>query len=306
MLKIKNFLMVALAGTAIMQACNDKDGVGEVQTTESGLQYKYLRKGEEQAPDSGKVLTVHMMYSTGNDSVLFDSRSQNMPLGVPVNDPNMKGMLAEGFQMLHKGDSVEFIVPAKDFFFQTARMPVPAGIGEDSDLTFRVGVADVVGEEEFREIQMEQYRKQQEAGLKQQEEQLGTDVAAIEAYLKENNITAQKAESGLYYTVKEEGNGQEIDAGDEVTVHYRGTLLDGTPFDASYDRGEPFTFTVGQGMVIRGWDEALQLLRGGSKATLYIPSPLGYGTRSAGEVIKPNSNLMFDVEVVSVNKNKQQ
>lgn len=302
MLKLRNFFLAALLAAAILPACNDKDGVGETQTTESGLQYTYLRKGEEQAPDSGKVLTVHMVYSTANDSVLFDSRTQNMPLGVPVNDPNMKGMLAEGFQMLHKGDSVKFVVPAKDFYFETARMPVPAGIEEESDLTFQVGVKDVLTEEEFREMQMEQYRKQQEASLQQQGEQLKTDVSTIEAYLQENNIDAQKTESGLYYTVKEQGSGKEVDAGDEVTVHYRGTLLDGTQFDASYDRGEPFTFQVGQGMVIRGWDEALQLLREGSQATLYIPSPLGYGPRSAGEVIKPNSNLVFDVEVVSVNK----
>ena len=102
--------------------------------------------------------------------------------------------------------------------------------------------------------------------------------------------------------VQEQGKGPEVDAGDQVAVHYRGRLLDGTQFDASYDRGEPFTFQVGQGMVIRGWDEALQLLREGSKATLYIPSPLGYGSRSAGEVIKPNSNLVVDVEVVDVNE----
>lgn len=302
MLKLKNILIAGLAGAAMLQACGDKDDVGELQTTESGLQYKYLEKGVEQAPDSGQVLMVHMMYATEGDSVLFDSREQEMPLGVPVNDPNMKGLLAEGFQMLHEGDSIEFIVPAKDFYLETARMPVPAGIEEESDLIFRVGVADVVSPEEFREQQMQQYQKQQEAALKLQEEQMGKDVSLIEAYLQENNIDAQKTESGVYYVVEEEGNGPEIDAGDKVSVHYRGTLLDGTPFDSSYDRGEPFTFTVGQGQVIRGWDEALQQLREGSKATLYIPSPLGYGSRSAGDVIKPNSNLKFEVEVVDVEK----
>jgi FKBP-type peptidyl-prolyl cis-trans isomerase FkpA len=299
MLKIKNLFMVTLAGAALMQACNN-DKVGETQTTESGLQYTYLREGEGQQPDSGQVLTVHMMYTTEGDSVIFDSRKQNVPLGVPAKDPNMEGMLAEGFQMLKKGDSVEFVVPAQDFFTQTARMPVPGGINENENLVFHVGVVDVMSEDAFREQQMEQYRKQQEQALQEQQEQLGRDVKTIEDFLAENNIQAQKTDAGLYYKVDQKGTGPEIDAGDEVTVHYRGKLLDGTPFDASYDRNEPFTFTVGQGMVIRGWDEALQELREGSKATLYIPSPLAYGSRSAGPVIKPNSILIFDVEVLDV------
>lgn len=301
MQKIKNLMLVTIAGAAFMQAC-DNDKVGETQTTESGLQYTYLRQGEGQEPDSGQVMTVHMMYSIENDSVIFDSRRQNMPLGVPARDPNMKGMLAEGFEMLRKGDSVEFVVPAQNFFTQTAGMPVPGGIDENANLYFHVGVADVMSEDAFREVQMEQYRKQQEQALQEQQEQLDEDVRTIEDYLEENNIQAQKAESGVYYQVQERGNGPEVEAGNEVTVHYRGKLLDGTPFDASYDRNEPFTFTVGQGMVIRGWDEALQELRQGSKATLYIPSPLAYGARSAGQVIKPNSILVFDVEVLNVNK----
>lgn len=291
--------MVTLAGAAFMQACNN-DKVGETQTTESGLEYTYFRQGEGQQPDSGQVLTVHMMYATEDDSVIFDSRKQNVPLGVPAQDPNMEGMLAEGFQMLKKGDSVKFVVPAENFFTKTARMPVPGEINEESNLIFHVGVEDVLSEEAFREVQMEQYKKQQEEALAGQQEQLEADLLTIEEFLEQNNIDAQKAEAGLYYVEEQEGTGPEVKEGDEVTVHYRGKLLDGTPFDASYDRGEPFTFQVGEGMVIRGWDEALQELRQGSKATLYIPSPLAYGPRSAGPVIKPNSILIFDVEVLDV------
>lgn len=293
--------MVTLAGAAFMQACNN-DKVGETQTTESGLEYTYFRKGEGQKPDSGQVLTVHMMYTTEDDSLIFDSRKQNVPLGVPAQDPNMEGMLAEGFQMLKKGDSVKFEVPAEDFFTQTARMPVPGEINEGSNLIFHVGVEDVLSEDAFREVQMEQYKKQQEEALRKQEEQFDADLVTIEDYLEKNNIDAQKTDAGLYFAVEQKGNGPEVNEGDSVTVHYRGTLLDGTPFDASYDRGEPFTFEVGAGKVIRGWDEALQELRQGSKATLYIPSQLGYGPRSQGPVIKPNSILVFDVEVLDVKK----
>ena len=301
MLKVKNLVMFTLAGMAFVQACNS-DKIGEEQTTESGLKYKYITRGEEQKPDSGKIMVLNMVYLTENDSVIFDSRDQEMAVGMPVKSPEMKGMITEGLDLLHKGDSVELRVPAKNFFNETAHMPVPTAIKEDSDLIFRIGVKDVVTEEAFRELQMEQFKKQQEVALKEQELRLGKDIKTIEEFLEANNIEAQKTESGLYYVVNEKGKGPEVNAGDAVTVHYRGKLLDGTQFDASYDRGEPFTFNVGQGMVIPGWDEGLQQLKEGSKATFYIPSPLAYGARSAGAVIKPNSILVFDVEVVDVEK----
>lgn len=299
MFKIKRLVLPALAGLAFIQACNS-DNIGEEQTTESGLKYKYLARGVEQEPDSGNILVLSMVYSTEGDSVIFDSREQEMPVGVPVKDPNMQGMLSEALGLLHEGDSVEFVIPAKNFFNETARMPVPAAIGEDSNIVFRVGVQDVVSMDEFRKTQMEEMQRQQELAMKEQEAQLGRDVETIEEYLQANNIEAQKTESGLYYKVDQQGKGAEVDAGDEVTVHYRGKLLDGTPFDASYDRGEPISFKVGEGRVIRGWDEGLQQLRKGSKATFYIPSVLGYGPQGRGPVIKPNSILVFDVEVVDV------
>jgi FKBP-type peptidyl-prolyl cis-trans isomerase FklB len=83
-----------------------------------------------------------------------------------------------------------------------------------------------------------------------------------------------------------------------VTVHYRGTLVDGTEFDSSYERGEPVTFPVGG--VIPGWTEALQLMKEGAKWQLFIPPSLAYGEKGAGQVIGPNSTLIFDVELISV------
>src|SRR5690606_21874642 len=116
------------------------------------------------------------------------------------------------------------------------------------------------------------------------------------------NIEAQKTESGLYYAVKEEGKGPEVDAGDEVTVHYSGMLLDGTPFDSSVGK-DPMKIKVGEGRLIQGFDEGLQHLRKGTKATFFIPSPLAYGPRGQGPVIKPNSILKFEIDVVDVAKN---
>lgn len=112
---------------------------------------------------------------------------------------------------------------------------------------------------------------------------------------KEGVITTA---SGLQYQVLVEGQGAMPSAKDEVTVHYHGTLIDGTVFDSSVDRGEPTTFPVNG--VISGWQEALQLMKVGSKYKLFIPSDLAYGERGAGGVIGPNSTLIFEVELLSI------
>lgn len=104
--------------------------------------------------------------------------------------------------------------------------------------------------------------------------------------------------SGLQYTVIEEGTGKTPKATDTVVTNYRGTLIDGTEFDSSYKRGKPATFPVNG--VIKGWTEALQLMKEGAKWKLFIPSDLAYGERGAGNSIGPNATLIFDIELISV------
>jgi peptidylprolyl isomerase len=104
--------------------------------------------------------------------------------------------------------------------------------------------------------------------------------------------------SGLKVKITEKGNGKQVIKGDKVTAHYTGTLEDGKKFDSSKDRNQPFSFKVGTGQVISGWDEGFQLLSIGDKATFTIPSNLGYGANGAGGVIPPNATLFFDVEVI--------
>ena len=106
-------------------------------------------------------------------------------------------------------------------------------------------------------------------------------------------------DSGLRVIKKEEGNGDLPQKGQPVTVHYNGYLENGTKFDSSYDREIPFTFQIGQGRVIKGWDEGVMEMKPGSKHTLIIPPELGYGSRGAGDTIPPNSILIFEIERIS-------
>ncbi len=121
-------------------------------------------------------------------------------------------------------------------------------------------------------------------------------------FLDENKSKdgVQSTESGLQYTIIEEGQGTPPGINDFVTTHYQGTLIDGTKFDSSYDRGQPVEFPVSG--VIPGWTEALQLMKPGSKWKLYIPPELAYGESGVGAMIGPNSTLIFDIELLEVDR----
>ncbi|MGD1865624.1 MAG: FKBP-type peptidyl-prolyl cis-trans isomerase [Phormidesmis sp.] len=136
-----------------------------------------------------------------------------------------------------------------------------------------------------------------ESGASQSANDLLEDPMAAEANAEENVVTT---DSGLQYVVITEGDGAQPQSGQRVFVHYVGTLEDGTKFDSSRDRGRPFDFTIGQGQVIKGWDEGVGDMKVGDRRKLIIPPELGYGARGAGGVIPPNATLIFDVELLRI------
>ena len=147
-----------------------------------------------------------------------------------------------------------------------------------------------------KQVQAQQEAKQKVVGEKNKTEG--------EAFLAKNKAKAgvKTTASGLQYEVEKEGTGPSPKATDTVTVNYKGTLMDGSTFDSSYDRGQPATFVLNE--VIPGWTEGVQLMKVGSKYKFYIPSALGYGDKGAGATIGPNSPLIFEVELLSIGEPK--
>ena len=161
------------------------------------------------------------------------------------------------------------------------------------------GESTLLSSDEALKILMEIEEEQRAQQMAEKNKMAAENKKAGEAFLAENmkKEGVMTLDSGLQYKVIKAGDGQKPKKTDAVVCHYRGTLLDGTQFDSSYDRGQPAQFRVDQ--LIPGWTEALQLMPAGSKWELYIPSYLAYGARQAGQ-ISPNSTLVFELELLEI------
>ncbi len=138
----------------------------------------------------------------------------------------------------------------------------------------------------------------------QNTDQKAKDDALLKAYFAKNKIKATKTASGLYYVITKKGTGANAQKGQTVSMNYLGTFLDGKRFDGNVDENykstrSPLSFTLGVGQVVPGWDEGIQLLNPGTRATLYLPSSIGYGASGRGP-IPPNTVMVFNVELLSV------
>ena len=162
------------------------------------------------------------------------------------------------------------------------------------------GKDSLMSQEETRTTLSDLQKRIAAVRQKELKEKAEKNLSESKAFLAENGKKEgiKTLLSGLQYKVLAEGYGKMPKAEDTVTVHYKGTLIDGKEFDASYKRGQPATFKVNG--VIKGWSEALQLMKEGSKWQLYIPPDLAYGERAMGPQIPPNSALIFEVELISV------
>lgn len=302
-MKLISFLLSAFLSSALhAQIFIDAPAVKDFKTMPNGILYKSITKGTSKSTavegDYLKLNLSYYMHRGGKkDSLIFTS--QNLPdkvVQVGVVKPIYKGDLMEGMFFMAEGDSAQFIVPADSFLLKSAgSRGLPEGIRKDDKFLFCVKMIELTPKAVIEEKRkQENAKKDAEMSQKSFDEKVKRD-----EYLKANNITQPANPSGLIVLVSQEGAGAKPTAGQKVTVHYTGYLLDGTKFDSSVDRGQPFSFTIGRGQVIQGWDEGIALLSPGAKAKLIIPSSIGYGSRNMG-TIPPYSTLIFDVELLKV------
>lgn len=254
---------------------------------ENGLIYQFGHRSDSTvAPVTGDFVTLIMTYGK-KDSVVFDSRTIPQDMVIPMIAPLFKGDIYDAIGMMHIGDSATFILPADSVFKKLFRMPsTPPEFAKEPFMYFNVKLLKIQSQAEM-DAEKQALMEQQQA----EENAIRTE------FLTANFPNAQPTASGLYVIVQTEGKGASPVAGQKVTVHYVGTFLDGTQFDSSVDRGQPFEFVLGQGQVIPGWDEGVALMKKGEKSTLVIPSSLAYGPGRQG--IPPFSTLVFEVELIN-------
>jgi FKBP-type peptidyl-prolyl cis-trans isomerase FkpA len=253
--------------------------------TASGLYYTVSSEGSGENGKAGQKYSVNytgkLLNGNKFDSNVDSGFHHTTPFEVEVGKARVIKGWDEGLLLFKKGAKATLYIPSHLAYGSQDRSPqIPA----NSILIFDVEVLDI------------------QTPVNQAE----TDDKLLKDYFAKNNIKAEKTPSGLYYSISQQGLGNNAKPGNKVTMNYTGKTLDGKVFDSNTDPSkghvQPFTFTLGQGQVIKGWDEGVQFLKLGSRGTLYIPSALAYGERGAGGAIPPNAVLIFDVEVTGIDK----
>lgn len=277
---MKKTLLFATVAWVVLSSskCNDKttgassDAAGgkaksgiDTVTTSTGLKYIIWKKGTGAKAEAGDNVSVHYAGRLLTGAPFDNSYDRGKPFDFPLGGGRVIKGWDEGIGYMNVGDSATLIIPANLGYGSTDRPSIPA----NSTLIFDVQLMNV------------------------------KKVVKPVPYEVKGRDTLSTA-SGLRYIRLNETQGELAVAGKTVAVHYSGYLENGTVFDSSISRGEPISFPLGQGRVIKGWDEGIALLKVGEKARLLIPSALAYGDRGAGGLIPPGANLIFDVELVSV------
>ena len=235
--------------------------VGMELITKSGLKYVDEKIGEGEFPEKGDLIVVHYIGSLENGTKFDSSRDRNNPIEFTLGVGKVIKGWDEGLSTMRPGGKRKLIIPAELAYGERERPQIPP----NSILHFDVELIEV-----------------------------------IEAFVDTDFLLPGREEvtpSGLRMIVHKEGDGEKPNSGQTVNVHYTGLLETGSKFDSSHDRGKPISFALGQGEVIKGWDEAIALMSKGEKRTLIIPPDLGYGSHPKGK-IPPNSTLIFEVELI--------
>ncbi len=287
--------LVIVFAVVLFAACKSEKKTEDGYTIlDNGLEMMMLEEKGGPTADSGFIAKLNIAVKV-EDSVVFDSKKMNgnKPVVQPISPGKNIADLMEGFMRLSQGDKAIFRILSDSIFKNPQQRPPFIKAGDI--MTWEVEMVELQSPEDMEKAKSELAEK--EGGL-------------LATYIKDNNITATKTASGMYIAVTKEGTGELVGTGRLAKMNYTGRLLDGTKFDSNVDpkfkHTDPFEFPVGQGSVIKGWDEGVATLKVGSKATFVIPSGMAYGERETpGNEANPkgipaNSPLVFDVEVLGV------
>jgi len=261
-MKTKLFLstFLLITGCLTAQTNTKKMNQNPFQTTSSGLQYRIDSPGKGEMPQPGDKVTVHYTGKLTNDTVFDSSVKRGQPFSFVLGQGQVIKGWDEGIALLHKGDKATLVIPPQLGYGEQSTGKIPA----NSILIFEVELIDFAPTARLWDMS-------------------GKDTI--------------KTASGLEYMILEKGKGIRAQSGMSVSVHYSGFLKNGKKFDSSVDRGEPIKIILGQGQVIKGWDEGIACLNVGDKARLIIPWQLAYGEKGKGP-IPPKADLIFDVQLV--------
>ena len=295
---------MVVAGAAMMFACKSENKE-EYQPLSEGLSYMIEKENPSgQQVQEGDLLVGEMTVKL-DDSVIFDTKGKVQRIALA--NPNWEVKVGEGLTKMHVGEIATFALDADLMakYLNPNQMPPKYKAGSGQKIYYRINLQDIVTRNELMQEQSNFEENMQQMAQEEPEE--------IAKYVADNKITVQPNADGLYIVVKKKGNGPKVTMGKQVSVNYTGRLLDGTIFDSSvesdartgnvYDARrtyEPFTFQIGAGQVIPGWDNGLLNQTVGTTLQLIIPSKEAYGSRGAGNRIPPYSPLVFYIEIVSV------
>ncbi|WP_018615569.1 FKBP-type peptidyl-prolyl cis-trans isomerase [Segetibacter koreensis] len=283
--------MLAIAALAgIMASCNTN-----YEKTASGLTYKIFKGNGKQKLKSGDIVKINATIKiTPRDTILF-STGGHLPEYVPVDTSSrLSHDYNEVLKLCSVGDSL-VVVSQVDTL-------VKRNMAQYNNMLKR-------GDQIFTSMKLLQAFSSREDQAKDQQKELekerAKEVAEMESYLKKKGIKAQKTENGVFVEQTSAGSSEKAVNGKQVTVNYRGSLLNtGKVFDSNMDTSfhhvQPFSFVLGAGQTIRGWEEGLQTLSKGAKGNIYIPSLLGYGPPGAPPAIPAYAPLKFEVEILNI------
>ncbi len=265
----------------------------DAEAKTEGIYFIRKKAGSGPNPKEGEYVSLHMSVYLVDSTKLFSTHDRGETIEYEYGQKFDTKGLEVGIGMMRKGGGATLVVPSDMGFGAQQR---GQQIAPYTTLIYDVEVVDIRSKAEYEAEQA----KRREAREAEETRKKNQEMIHLQNYLEEQNITEKPAPSGLIFVRHEEGDGEKAVPGKKVKVHYTGKLIDGTIFDSSVEREQPFEFTLGRGEVIRGWDEGIARMKEGGKATLIIPSSLGYGERGAGNTIPPYSTLVFDVELLEV------